>query len=121
MKVEAQQRGFQIFSERFLFYEAEHGAYGYTVDSSFDIDERLAETSIAFDGDTGELLQFHAPGHDTRSVIDSWLVGLHFGAVRVLGLPYRIFVCALGLLVVALSVTGIWIWWRKRDKAPRAT
>lgn len=32
----------------------------------------------------------------------------------VFGLPYRIFVCILGLVITTLSVTGVYIWWRKR-------
>ena len=30
------------------------------------------------------------------------------------GLPYRILVCALGLVVAMLSGTGVYIWWKKR-------
>jgi len=30
-------------------------------------------------------------------------------------LPYRIFVCGLGLVIVMLSVTGVYIWWKKRQ------
>ncbi|MEF3365109.1 PepSY domain-containing protein [Methylocystis sp. 9N] len=30
------------------------------------------------------------------------------------GLPYKIFVCAVGFVVAMLSVTGIYIWWKKR-------
>ena len=33
---------------------------------------------------------------------------------NVFGLPYRIFVCALGILITMLSVTGVYIWWKKR-------
>jgi ABC-type multidrug transport system permease subunit len=29
-------------------------------------------------------------------------------------LAYRIFVCALGLVIAMLSVTGVYIWWKKR-------
>ena len=32
----------------------------------------------------------------------------------VFGLPYRIFVCVLGLVITMLSVTGVYIWWKKR-------
>jgi uncharacterized iron-regulated membrane protein len=33
---------------------------------------------------------------------------------NVFGLPYRIFVCILGLVIAMLSVTGVYIWWKKR-------
>ena len=29
-------------------------------------------------------------------------------------MPYRIFVCVLGLLITMLAVTGVYIWWKKR-------
>jgi uncharacterized iron-regulated membrane protein len=33
---------------------------------------------------------------------------------NVWGLPYKIFVCVLGLVIVMLSATGVLIWWKKR-------
>jgi uncharacterized iron-regulated membrane protein len=44
--------------------------------------------------------------------VTNWLSALHQG--EVFGLPYRIFVCVLGVMVVMLSVTGIVIWLKKR-------
>ncbi len=40
-----------------------------------------------------------------------WLFALH--EANLFGLPYRIFVCLLGLVIVMLSVTGVYIWWKK--------
>ncbi|WP_038382710.1 PepSY domain-containing protein, partial [Bradyrhizobium elkanii] len=37
---------------------------------------------------------------------------LHSG--RIAGLPGRILISLMGLVVAALSVTGVVIWWRKR-------
>lgn len=117
MATQAKERGFQVLGERWLFYEPEHGAYSYTVESNLDIAPRLAETHLHFDGDDGRLLSFEAPtGQSVRGSVDSWLIALHFGAIREAGYAYRAFVCLLGLMVTLLSVTGIWIWWRKRRK-----
>jgi uncharacterized iron-regulated membrane protein len=33
---------------------------------------------------------------------------------NVFGMPYRLFDCVLGLLITMLSVTGVYIWWKKR-------
>jgi uncharacterized iron-regulated membrane protein len=33
---------------------------------------------------------------------------------NVWGLPYKIFVCVLGLVIVMLAVTGVLIWLKKR-------
>lgn len=119
MAEESRRRGFHVFNERSLFHEPEHGSYSYTVESSLDIGPRLAETYVVFDSDDGRLLKFDAPtGQSARSTFDRWLVALHFGAVRELGVAYRAFVSVLGVLVTLLSVTGVWIWLRKRQKRP---
>ncbi|HTV21236.1 MAG TPA: PepSY-associated TM helix domain-containing protein [Polyangiaceae bacterium] len=121
---EAQTRGFQVIGERSLYYDAEHGRYQYTVESTLDIGPRLAETSVVLDGDDGRWLGFHSPTTEgLRNRIDRWLIALHFGSVREGGIVYRAFVCVLGTMVALLSITGVWIWWRKRSKrqkrAPR--
>ncbi|MGA4815292.1 PepSY domain-containing protein [Pseudomonas aeruginosa] len=33
---------------------------------------------------------------------------------RIAGLPGRIAIAALGLAIAGLSLTGVYIWWRKR-------
>jgi uncharacterized iron-regulated membrane protein len=117
----ARERGFALLGERQLEYDAERGSYLYRVESTLDIDARLANTTIAFDSDDGHLLSFSSPTtQGARSTIDNWLLALHFGAVREGGVPYRIFVALMGVLVTVLSVTGVWIWWRKRSKRLRA-
>jgi uncharacterized iron-regulated membrane protein len=40
---------------------------------------------------------------------------LHSG--RILGLPGRVLISAMGLVVAGLSLTGLVIWWRKRRAA----
>jgi uncharacterized iron-regulated membrane protein len=122
MAAEAQHRGFEIYRENYFAYKPEHAAYTYKVYSSLDISERLAETSLTIDA-AGQQLAFHAPGgQQLGDIITHWLIALHFGSVRVGGLAYRSFVCLCGLLVAALSITGVWIWWRKRSlRRKRAT
>ncbi|MNN88395.1 hypothetical protein D3C81_2060750 [compost metagenome] len=43
---------------------------------------------------------------------------LHSG--RILGLPGRILISIMGLLVAMLSVTGVVIWWKKRKARVRS-
>jgi len=114
MASEASRRGFRVLNERGIDYRPDYGDYIYTVESSLDISERLAQTSVAFDAG-GRQLAFSAPlASDTASSVSSWLIALHFGAVRGGGLAYRSFVSIMGVAVALLSVTGVWIWWRKR-------
>lgn len=51
--------------------------------------------------------------------LTTWIYQLHFGAVGILGLVYRVFVCVLGVAIAALSATGVWVWWVKRAKRVR--
>jgi len=115
MATEAASRGFEVHAERGLGYDPEHGTFRYRVRSSLDISERFPATTLWLDGDTGERVAFEAPtGQATGNTITTWLYHLHWGSVAVGGWPYRIFVSVMGLAITALSVTGVWIWWKKR-------
>jgi len=88
------------------------GFYWYYVKSSRDI-RGLGETIIAFDPDTGEFKALILPpGQRSGNIVTDWLDALHMADV--FGLPYRIFVCVLGIVITMLSVTGVYIWWNKR-------
>ena len=119
MADEAQRRDFAILGERWLFYDPEHGSYSYTVESTRNVDERLADTTVEYNSDSGKLLSFHAPERTARSVIDTWVIAIHFGAIREGGIAYRAFVSLFGVMVTLLSVTGVWIWLRKHKREAR--
>lgn len=91
----------------------EQGLYLYTVHSSRDIGDRFGSTTIAFDASTGAFESASLPtGERLGNTFTTWLVELHMA--NVFGPAYRIFVSALGLAIVMLSATGVYIWWRKR-------
>ncbi|MDP3330792.1 MAG: PepSY-associated TM helix domain-containing protein [Methylococcaceae bacterium] len=84
--------------------------------SSRDIQDKQGNTRIFFDANTGEQrLQLLPSGQYNGNTITSWLTALHMA--NVFGMPYRIFVCVLGLAIIMLSVTGVIIWLRKRRAA----
>lgn len=69
---------------------------------------------LYYDGKTGTLLGDSQPWVGT--VADIFVQAqfpLHSG--RILGVPGRILISLTGLVVAALSVTGVVIWWRKRQ------
>ena len=102
-----------------LQYEENAGLFIYTLASSRSQIEDGLGTIICFDGDTGALWKvFHLTGQDAGTTFTSWIALLH--TAKVWGLPFRIFVCAMGLVVTMLSGTGIYIWWKKR-KARRSS
>ena len=115
MAAEAAKRDFRVERELRLYYYADHGVFSYTVESSLDISRRRPRTEVYFDGQSGKLVAFEAPtGISAGNTITGWLYALHFGDVG--GLWYRGFVSVMGVAVAGLSVTGVWIWWRKRRK-----
>lgn len=116
----ARERGFEVLSERRLVYHPELGAFRYQVQSSLDVSERHAGTTVWLDATSGQLLGFDAPtGEHASRTITTWIYQLHFGSVHGLGLPYRVFVSLLGLAIAVLSITGVWIWWVKRARFAR--
>jgi len=32
----------------------------------------------------------------------------------IFGLPIKVFICIMGFMITALSITGVYVWWRKR-------
>jgi uncharacterized iron-regulated membrane protein len=48
---------------------------------------------------------------DPADLFMNWLSALHMG--EVFGIPYKVLLCLLGLVVAGLSATGVLIWWRK--------
>ena len=98
-----------------LFYDPEIGIYGVTFfePGHEHGDAGLGNPSLYFDGKTGNPAGLKIPG--TGSAGDIFMQAqfpLHSG--RILGLPGRIFISAMGLLVAMLSITGIIIWQKKR-------
>ena len=75
-------------------------------------------SNIYVSADNGEVLGNYRPWHGTAADVFVQLqLPLHSG--RILGLPGRIMMSVMGVMVVMLSVTGIVIWERKR-RARRA-
>lgn len=81
----------------------------------------LGSPMLYFDAHTGRLLGVAQPGQGTAAdVFTQMQFPLHSGQIG--GLGGRIVVCALGLVVAMLSVTGVVIWWKKlrsRDESAR--
>ncbi len=113
MDRQAELHQFEVYQPVALRLDRERHVYQYTVRSSRDIQDRRGTTRVFFDADTGAFKLLLLPsGQYTGNTITSWLYALHMG--NVFGLPWRIFVCITGLIIVMLSVTGIIIWSKKR-------
>jgi len=101
----AQQYG--IYGVRFFKPDAEENPGG------------LGPPQLYYDGQDGRLLGAWQPWVGTAADIFAQAqFPVHSG--RILGLPGRILISLMGLVVAALSVTGVVIWYRKRRAGLRA-
>jgi len=113
MAEQAAQHGFVVEHEVWLWLDREHGVYHYGVHSDRDVGATSGMTSVIFDANNGALKVLSLPsGQHAGSTVTNWLYALHQG--EVFGLPYRIFVCMMGLVITMLSVTGVYLWLKKR-------
>jgi uncharacterized iron-regulated membrane protein len=95
-----------------LWINRSKGFYVYDTKSNADIQDQGGNTRIVIDANSGEVKQVLLPtGQYAGNTITSWLLALH--TANIWGLPYKIFVCVLGLAIVMLSVTGVLIWLKK--------
>lgn len=114
MAREADRQGFSVVSEDRMAYDAHKNYVRYVVRSDRDLNERYGQTSVYFDATTGALLATRIPtGQNAGETITSWITTLHMA--HIWGLPFRVLMTATGLVVAILSVTGVVIWWRKRQ------
>lgn len=115
MGEQAQQHGFVVEEPVALTFDLERGIYTWQVHTNREIDDRSRRwtTQVSFDAENGALKLVLLPsGQYAGNTITNWLYALHMA--NVFGLPYRILVCVLGLVITMLSITGVYIWWKKR-------
>ncbi len=93
--------GFGVYGVQFFHPGGDHGAAG------------VGPARLFFDGEDGRLLGVRLPWEGTAAdIFVQAQFPLHSG--RLLGLPGRILISAMGLVVAMLSATGAYVWWRKR-------
>lgn len=94
-------QGYGIFGVGFFHPGDDHGSAG------------VGPPYLYYDGRDGRFLGDHLPWHGTAAdIFVQAQFPLHSG--RILGLPGRIAISLMGIVVAALAVTGIVIWARKR-------
>lgn len=114
MRNEASNNNFKVIYPQSLIYLSQKALYQYRVKSTLDITDTYGNTTLYFDANTGKFRGLYYPtSKATGDTITSWLYALHMAAIW--ALPYKIFVSVIGLAIVMLSVTGVFIWWKKRN------
>jgi uncharacterized iron-regulated membrane protein len=114
----AQQRGFVVQGEDILNYDAHKGLFRLRMRTDRDRNTEWGLTPLFFDARSGELIGIMLPtGEAAGDTVTHWLQTLHTG--HVWGLPYRVLLTAMGVVVAGLSWTGLWIWLRRRQARHR--
>lgn len=114
MAEQADADGFKVVRPVSLNYFSHSGLYNYIVetDGMFPNDNRV---TVFFDANTGA---FHERMRTRKeyigNTITNWLFALHMIQDPVDYVLYRIVVAVTGLVLVMLSATGVYIWWKKR-------
>jgi uncharacterized iron-regulated membrane protein len=98
-----------------VFYSQEYGIYmlSFFQPGGDHGTGGVGPALLYYDGVDGRLLGERQPWKGTAAdIFVQAQFPLHSG--RILGLPGRILISFMGVVVALLSVTGVLIWWRKR-------
>lgn len=104
-----------------LFLSTDFGVWGvgfYEPEASHG-DGGLGNPWLYFDAKTGAPAGADIPGRGSAGdVFLQSMFPLHSG--RIIGLPGRVLMSVMGILIALLSVTGVLIWWRRRAARAQA-
>lgn len=114
----ARDQGFTVLArERFAYYP-ERNVLKLMSRTSLDVNDTFGQTWVFVDASTGQKAGYQLPtGAAVGDTFTVWLTSLHIA--RIGGLPYRVLVSFIGVLLVVVTVTGVLIWWRKRQSRVR--
>ena len=105
------RQGFTVLREDQLVLNRALGVYILEARGSGELGN--SEVYAAFDANTGELKALSGQRAESPGpFISRWLKGIHMAAV--FGLPMQILIFIMGFVITALSITGVYIWWKKR-------
>jgi uncharacterized iron-regulated membrane protein len=114
MAEQARVSGFKVLQVDRLQFMPEQNVFFYNVRTDRDLMDEYGSTYLFFDGNSGKFAGLNLPtGQNTGGTIHTWIFALHMA--KIWGLPFRIFVSIVGILVAMLSVTGVYIWLKKRN------
>jgi uncharacterized iron-regulated membrane protein len=109
---QGQDNGWIVAREKYQGYVPENGTFVYYVDTMSLDRKRTGEAVVQFDGATGKMVGMSLPNaRNAHMAADYWLFNIHMA--RVGGLPMQIVVCLMGSLIAMLSITGVYLWWKK--------
>ena len=119
MAEQGAREGFTVRQGDFIILNRYLCAYEYDVRTSMAMPGMtFGDAGVFIDANTGASRGFWSERTmPAGGKVSNWLVMLHRGTV--FGLPMRILLGVTGLVIAALSVTGVIIWWKKRAPAAK--
>jgi uncharacterized iron-regulated membrane protein len=97
-----------------LAYIPEASVYSYGAPTTLDVRGTVSGTAVWLDADTGAFRDVEIPTRwHLGNTVGTWLWAIHFADVGDSTL-FRAFVALVGLVIAGLSVTGAYIWLKKR-------
>lgn len=103
-----------------LWYAREFGLYRAEYFAGADAHGAggVGHKALYFDGHSGEIIGTFIPWEGTAAdIFVQAQFPLHSG--RILGLPGRILISLMGIVIAVLSITGVVVWWRKSRAVAR--
>jgi uncharacterized iron-regulated membrane protein len=94
-------------------YEPAKGVFVYSEHGDRNVGYHQPALTVCFDGDTGALKAWRSPsGMNAGATFTNIIKAIHTRTIG--GRPLQVDIFLFGLLVPVISVSGIYLWWRKR-------
>jgi uncharacterized iron-regulated membrane protein len=116
---QAAAAGARVEHEESLGYDPEKAVFYYGARTDREILSRGSGTAVLVDASSGALRGVILPrGQGLGASVHAWIFGIH--TATVFGLAGQLGVLVMGLVVAQLSLTGLYLWWKKRRFRGRA-
>ncbi len=112
---QARHQGFTVKpapGTMWFFYNPAKGVYSYPAHGDRDVGYHWIGSVVHFDADTGKFraIECSSGGHPATT-FTSWVCAIHTCTVG--GVAVHVLVGAMGLVTALLSITGVYLWWKK--------
>jgi len=119
---QANSHGFKLKharGEMYFQYDPNSGTFAYSAHGDRDVGYHYPAVTVYFDARTGEFRGSEfASGENAGVTFTNWVSAIHGRTVG--GKPMQILVGIMGIVIAMLSITGVYIWWKKRAVQRRA-
>lgn len=110
----ARQEGFRVLRRSLFAYFPNEHIYSFSVRTDRPL-PGFHDFNIFLDGDRGTLFSVNRPtGSHSGNTVTNWLRALHLASDPLDTGWYRSLIAVTGVLLAAVSISGVYIWWKRR-------